>query len=159
MIRFGLPFVYASCLWLLWSGYFDGLMLSFGLISCLFVAWIAARFDLVGDHDKTIPVLMRFLAYLPWLFKEIVLSSVDVSKRIWSPSLPISPGIVRVPVSQETPFALVVHAHSITLTPGTLSLDANFKRIAVHALATEVGQSLCEGEFNKRARALEGSRQ
>lgn len=144
-------------LWLVLSGHFEALLIFFGVASCALVAWIRTRMDRVdGEHHFG---KIRFAAaarYLAWLAVEVVKSNLDVSRRILSPGLPISPTVVRVPASQRTEIGRVIFANSITLTPGTVSIDVQKAEIEVHALSREGADALLEGEMNRRVRAIEG---
>jgi multicomponent Na+:H+ antiporter subunit E len=108
--------------------------------------------DAEGQPLGLIPGLFR---YAPWLAKEIVRASIDVAWRITRPSLPIQPTIIRVPANQQTVPGRVCFANSITLTPGTISLDVLEKEIEVHALTAESATDLESGEMGKRVEHLE----
>lgn len=136
----------------------EPLMLAFGLSSCLFVAWIVSRLQVADSRERPFAIFVRLITYVPWIIKEIVISNIDVAKRIWQKDMPISPTIVTVPASQKTALGLVLHANSITLTPGTLSIDVDNNAIEVHALAKESIDPLLEGEMDRRVTKLEGQR-
>ena len=76
---------------------------------------------------------------------------------ILSPSLPITPTMIRLRASQKTDAARVLYANSITLTPGTVTVDIHDNVILVHALIREAAEGLAEGEMDRRAAALESS--
>ena len=135
---------------------FQPLMLAFGLSSCLLVAWIVSRLQVTDRKEPKLAILARLVTYIPWLVKEIVISNLDVAKRIWQKDMPISPTIATVQASQKTALGLVLHANSITLTPGTLSIDVDDGAIEVHALAAESLGPLHEGEMDRRVAKLEG---
>lgn len=156
MKRFISIFILSACLWLLWSGMLKPLMLFFGLTSCLLVAAIVSRLQVVDKDESTLAIFTRMIAYVPWLIGEIVKSNIDVAKRIWSPDLPVSPTIVTVKASQDTALGLVIHANSITLTPGTLSIDVEPGLIEVHALSADSIPDLESGEMDRRVARLEG---
>ena len=82
-------------IWLLLSGHWDSaLLVGFGVGSCALTVYIANRMD-VADHDGvSIYWVGRFLLYLPWLLKEILIANINVAKVILSPKLPISPIMV-----------------------------------------------------------------
>lgn len=157
MKRFLPPFTVCAALWVLLSGMMDPLMLTFGLSSCLLVAWIVSRLQVTDSKEHVFAIFIRLLTYIPWLAKEIVVSNIDVAKRIWAKDMPISPTIVTVNASQKTALGLVIHANSITLTPGTLSIDVEDGAIEVHALAAESLDALHEGEMDRRVARLEGN--
>ena len=145
-------------LWLLLSGFLEPLLVGFGIASALFVAWIAYRMDVIDREGHPIHLTARILFYWPWLLWEIVKANVDVARRILSPQLTISPTLVRVPTSQQSELGHVIYANSITLTPGTVSLDLKGDTIEVHALSREGAESLLSGEMDRRVTDFEGHR-
>lgn len=145
--------------WLLLSGIFKPLLLSLGLASCLAVAWLKARADR-GDGEP-VPFALhygRLARYLLWLSWEIVKSNVDVSRRILSPSLPVAPAVRWLPASQRSELTRVMYADSITLTPGTLSIDLTDDAVEVHALNEGSLDELERGEMDARVAALDRKR-
>ncbi|MDA0665181.1 MAG: Na+/H+ antiporter subunit E, partial [Proteobacteria bacterium] len=92
-----------------------------------------------------------------WLAKEIVVSSLQVSKIVLSPSMPISPSVVSVQSLAEGEVGRVLFGNSITLTPGTLTMDISPEgMVTVHALTHEGAQGVLAGEMNTRVGAFEG---
>ncbi len=108
--------------------------------------------DAEGQPLGLIPGLLR---YAPWLATKIVCACIDVAWRITRPSLPIQPTIIRVPANQQTVPGRVSFANSITLTPGTISLDVLEKEIEVHALTAESATDLESGKMGKRVEHVE----
>ena len=144
-------------LWLLLSGHYDDpLLLTLGVISSIAVVFIAQRMDVI-DHES-VPLRLRFgfIGYLAWLAKEIILANVAVAKIIISPSLPLSPLLFRVKTSQKTDVGRVTHANSITLTPGTVSVEVEDGDIIVHAIAGKLASDMAKGEMDRRVTAVEG---
>ena len=142
-----------TVLWFSWSGHFGALMLSFALASLALVLWLTSRAELYSGWFS-----WRILKLPSWLFfliKEIILSNIDVARRIWSRKLNISPTQVKLPCHRHTDFARALHANSITLTPGTLTLAADEGELRVHALSKEGAESLAEGQFDAAAGKLE----
>ncbi len=88
---------------------------------------------LTGDLFIQRPYLLKhphryavfFFQYLPVFFWEVVKANIDVAYRVIHPRLPISPGIVKVRTSLKSDTALTFLANSITLTPGTMSVDVD----------------------------------
>lgn len=107
---------------------------------------------------ETYPVhLSKFLPrYWLWLIKEIVLANIDVTKRILSPRLPVNPQLFRVKASQHNDLGKVIYANSITLTPGTVTVDIDGDEFVVHALSDATKDDLESGEMDRRVSALEG---
>ncbi|MCZ6483090.1 MAG: Na+/H+ antiporter subunit E [Alphaproteobacteria bacterium] len=97
-----------------------------------------------------------FIGYLAWLAKEIILANLAVAKIILSPSLPLSPLLFRVKTSQKTDVGRVMYANSITLTPGTISLEVEDDDIIVHAIAGDLASDMAKGGMDRRVTAVEG---
>ena len=146
-------------LWLLLSGFLDNaLLLGFGVFSCAFVAFIAWRMDRGDPEDYPLRLHLspQFLTYWPWLLWQIVLSNIDVAKRIIDPKLPISPTMISVRPSQRTDLGRVIYANSITLTPGTVTTYLAGDTIDVHALTQAAAEEVLAGEMDRRVTTLEG---
>ena len=79
--------------------------------------------NILDEEGHPIHLAFQMLSYLPWLFWQIVLANIDVAYRVLHPALPINPGIVKVKTNLKSDTALTFLANSITLTPGTLSVD------------------------------------
>ena len=145
-------------IWLLWSGHYTPLLLSLGLVSCGFVAWIARRMGVADREGVPIEILPRMLLYLPYLVLEIVKANVDVARRIVAPRMPIGPRVFRTDASQRTDLGRTVYANSITLTPGTVSIDIEGDEITVHALTASAQAGVENDEMNRRVSRVEGQR-
>ena len=78
---------------------------------------------------------VKFLGYFVWLLIEIVKSNILVTKAIISPSMPIRQNLFKVPYTQRTDIGQVIFANSITLTPGTVSVETETGHFLVHALS------------------------
>ncbi len=141
--------------WLLWSGHSEPLLVGFGMFSCLLVVLLSRRMGIVDE--ETVPVqlgLRPFVRYAPWLVSQIVVANVDVARRILSPKMPIEPALIRVKVTQQGDLGRVIYANSITLTPGTVSVDLEGDTITVHALTSEAAESLGNGQMDGRVTHL-----
>lgn len=138
--------------WLALSGQFTGLLLGSGAAAALLVAAIGRA----GTRLPGPGFLVRLTAYLPWLFLQIVLSSLDVAYRVLHPSRPIDPGVIRIKNPCRTPLGTALLANSITLTPGTVTLDAGPDELVVHSVSEEAADSLRSGEMQRRVLAVEG---
>ena len=151
----GLCLALAAC-WLLLSGHFQILLLSLGAASVAFCVWIAVRMDLIDHEGVPMHITWAGLRYLPWLMWEIIKANVDVARRVIHPSLPIAPSLFDAPISQKTDLGQVIYANSITLTPGTVSVDLDPGVIRVHALHDGAAAGVLDGEMDRRVRAVEG---
>ena len=110
-----------------------------------------------GDYEKTpFGLWFRLLIYTPWLIWEIVKANIDVSLCVLGVKS-ISPRLIRVPSSQKTAIGQTIYANSITLTPGTISLDVRDNQILVHALTAGTAEGLADGNMDRKSTWVEGS--
>ena len=144
-------------LWLLLSGIYQPLLLGLALFSAVLVLIVALRMDVVDHEGRPVHLsFTRWMGYMAWLVVEIVKSSIDVSRCIIDPKLPIEPRVMRVKTSQRTEVGQVTYANSITLTPGTVSINLTDDEIEVHALTPAGAAGLETGEMDRRVTKLEG---
>jgi multicomponent Na+:H+ antiporter subunit E len=143
-------FIFLYLFWLLLSGFFTAFLMSAGVGSALAVVWLARRMDLVDAEGHPIQLGATILLYWPWLLKEIVTSAWSVSKIICHPKLPISPTLVRFAPSQKTNVGLVIHANSITLTPATITIEAEPGEFLVHGLTRSSAMAVVDSEMDRR---------
>lgn len=142
-------------MWLLWSGHYTPLLLSFGAISCAIAVFITYRMDaLESTEEHPIRLSLRLFTYIPWLLGAIVKANIDIARRILSPSMPISPNIVHIEASQHTEVGQAIYANSITLTPGTITIQINGNEYLVHAISEMVAKDLLTGEMERRVAAV-----
>lgn len=144
-------------LWLVLSGHFEPILLTLGGLSVIAVMIIARRMDVVDREGHPLHLGWGAMTYWPWLVWEIVKANIDVARIIVTPSLPISPVMIRVDASQKTELGHVIFANSITLTPGTVAVDLGEKSIGVHALSAASARELAAGEMDRRVTAMEGA--
>lgn len=109
--------------WLLWSGLFKPLLLGLGVFSCAITFILVRRMGYFENELFAMPFSFRLFGYWLWLGKEIVRSSIDVARIILDPKLPISPRIVEFEATAQKPVGQVTLGNSITLTPGTLTME------------------------------------
>jgi len=99
------------------------------LIVCLFASHIYSKLDLPPLSIKRISF---FLMYVIVLFWEIIKANFDVAYRILHPKIPIKPGIVVIKTTLKSDIAKMILANSITLTPGTFTLDVIGDELLIH---------------------------
>jgi len=144
-----------AAVWLLNSGHYTPLTISLGIISIALVVWIARLMDVVDQEALPIKLTTKLPGYWLWLIKEVVLANIDVVKRIWSQSASIDPVVATLKITQKTEMGQVVYANSITLTPGTVTLDLHDDEVTVHALNHDALEALRKGEMDRRVTNLE----
>ncbi|HCC32535.1 MAG TPA: protein MnhE [Clostridiales bacterium] len=136
--------------WVLLSGRLDAMHLGFGLGSALLVSLFARSLLAMGRDEPLggIRMLIRFVPYVGWLIYQIIIANIDVARRAISPRMPIYPGIIKVTSRFGGDLALTALANSITLTPGTMTVDVVGRDLYIHCLAIEDEQKLMEVERN-----------
>lgn len=147
--------LFLTAVWLLLSGHTDPLILAFGGGSVLLVVSIAHRMDVVDHEGQPLQVTRKALPYMLWLAKEVVKSNIDVLRRILSPKLNISPTLAVIEAPQKTDLVRSMYANSITLTPGTASIQVENNKILIHALSKEGAEDLRSGDMANRLLAVE----
>ncbi len=118
-------FVLCFLFWILFTGSFAWQELVVGVVVSALVAWFSARFFVherpFGFFGKRLFILIWYcVAIFPW---ELLKANWDMAKRALNPKLPINPGIIRVPADVPTEYGKTMLANSITLTPGTITMD------------------------------------
>ena len=141
--------------WLLLSGHSEPLLFGLGVVSCTIVVFIAKRMYTIDHESHPIHLSLKIPTYWVWLAWEIIKSNMAVVKMVWHPAMPISPTVVRVKASQQTDFGKIVYANSITLTPGTVSMNVKQDEIEVHAITRELAEDLKSGVMDRRVTELE----
>jgi multicomponent Na+:H+ antiporter subunit E len=143
--------------WLLLSGIYTPFLIAAGAGCALAVTLMSARMRLIDREGHPIHMSLRALFwYWPWLAKEIVKSAWQVACVVLHPKLPISPTLVRFKPSQHSDLGLVIHANSITLTPGTMCIEATADEFLVHALTADGAAGTASGsDMDRRVSRLE----
>ena len=151
-------FVLLFLTWLLLSGIYTGLLLGFGVLSCLVVVGVCRRMKIIDPEGHPNHLILGMLRYMPWLFWAIIKANIDVVRRILHPRLPMAPRVIRVEASQKTHLGQVIYANSITLTPGTVAVETAEGIIDVHALTREAAEDVRSGAMDSRVTDMEGER-
>jgi multicomponent Na+:H+ antiporter subunit E len=140
--------------WLLWSGLYKPLLLALGALSCALTLLVVTRMGYFERDVFAFRYNLKLLRFWAWLGPEIVKSSLEVARIVLSPRLRIAPRVVVLDASDLEPVDQAVLGNSITLTPGTLTLDVHEGRLLVHALTAESADSVLDGEMKRRIAAL-----
>ena len=156
-----LPGIVAFCtllgFWLLLSGHYTIFLVSAGIGSAIAVLLVSRRMEVVDREGVPIDLWRGVVVYWPWLIWQIAKSAWDVARIIVHPRLPISPTLVRFRPLQRSAAGLVTHANSITLTPGTITIDASAEEFLVHGLTSAGAAGAVDSEMDRRLRRLEES--
>jgi len=140
--------------WLLWSGLFKPLLLALGVFSCVLVVYLAHRLRLFDTDVFELRFLSRMVRFWGWLAGQIVKSSLEVTRVVLSPRLPISPTVAEFDSRCTDHMDQAILGNSITLTPGTLTLQISDGHFVVHALTEAGARDVLSGEMDRRVAAL-----
>ncbi|MEW6459091.1 MAG: Na+/H+ antiporter subunit E [Bacillota bacterium] len=155
--------------WVVLSGKLEARYLIIGFLTALGVTVITRPFSVLSRDGAGggaavlvwgLPWL-RLLAFLPWLFCQLVKSSVLMAWLILHPKMPVDPQVIRFEKHFPHPVGYFVLANSITLTPGTLTVDVEDGRFTVHCVHAATAGSLApaerEGEMPRRVGDIFGA--
>lgn len=146
-----------AAIWLLLSGLYKPMVLALGALSVLLCLLLSHRMHMIDAEGHPVWAIFHYVPYWPWLSIEIVKSSFGVARRVLAPSMPISPTVFEIKAGQRTTIGRVVLANSITLTPGTVTLEVDGDRIVVHALSEDAVADLLRGDMDRRVTRAENS--
>ncbi len=141
--------------WLLWSGIYKPLVIGLGAFSCILTLLLARQMGFFENSSHLEQVIPRLPGFWLWLGREIVKSSWDVAKIVLSPNLPIQPSLVRIRSKGKMDISQTILGNSITLSPGTVTLDVHEGELLVHCLTEKGAEDLLTGEVNQRVANLE----
>ncbi len=142
--------------WLLLSGHYTTLLLTFGVLSTIGAAAYARHMGILDSEGHPIQLIFRAIIYWPWLLLEIFKAALSVTRILLSPSLPIFPTMLKVRGSQKSALGINIYANSITLTPGTITVGVKGHDLTVHAITGENADELVEGGMDRKVRDFEG---
>ena len=98
------------------------------VISSIFTKYYSIKFS----WNLPFKLLIFLFVYLPVFIWEMIKANFDVAARVLNPSLPLNPGFVEVKTNLKGRNSKLILANSITLTPGTLSLDVENESLYIH---------------------------
>jgi len=156
MLRLTSVFLGLAALWLLLSGIYDTpLLLALGLFSAAFVTLIAQRMNVVDRETVPLHLGLRILGYWGWLFQEIAKANIAVTRIVFSDLSEVRPQIVTFESGLGSEFGKVILANSITLTPGTVTIELIGDRLTVHTLTAAAANPDVFVEMDKRISKME----
>jgi multicomponent Na+:H+ antiporter subunit E len=140
--------------WLLWSGLYKPLLIGLGALSVTLTLYVVGRMNYFTNETYALRYPPRLLGFWSWIGGEIVKSSIDVARIVLAPKLRIEPCVVALDVQELDQVDQALLGNSITLTPGTLTLDVHDGRALVHCLTPASAAALESGEMQRRVAAL-----
>jgi len=133
--------------WLVLSGRYDLFHLIIGFMVACGVAWLNTGYS--HSAFQQFP-WVRSVLYVPWLFLRIVQSSLHLTKLILTRSLPIHPKLISYRSHLQHQGAIVLLANSVTLTPGTITVEVNGNHLLVHAIDEVAAEDLTSGRMERK---------
>lgn len=132
MRKFLSVFLALFVIWVCLTG-FNAQELIVGVMVALVLASLISPKTVYSFEGKDIMSLFRFIfQYLPLFFMKLVASNIEMAKIVLSPSLPIQPGFVKIHTNLRSDLSRFILANSITLTPGTITMDVQDNEILIH---------------------------
>ena len=161
-----ITFVFLFGLWLILSGHFIVEFILFGAAACALVVWWTAPMLETSSAGEYQPVpqsfrwlglaLVRLSLYLTWLIFKIVTANLQVVYLILHPKLPISPSLVTFRSTLDSETAQILLAQSITLTPGTITVDMERGVFVIHSLVGAQDELVARGGMQERVARVFG---
>lgn len=148
--------------WLLLSGMYDLFHISMGVIAVAAVTWLDRKLlrERFFPPHETEPPRLRLgtlhLFYFPWLLWQIVTAALHVAYVILFPKKNINPSVLRFKADLPTNTARVILGNSITLTPGTLTVDLGGNDYLVHSLTDNSSEGIRNGDMPSHVGELYG---
>lgn len=161
MLRSPFRFLFLTLLltavWLLLSGVYLPRLIVTGFVVSAIITFIMDRVGLLDEEALPLYLVPRGPAYWLWLVGEIVKSALNVTRIILDPKLPVSPTMITFSPSQKSDIGRVIHANSITLTPGTIAtgISAYENTIQVHGIEREGAEGCVKSEMDLKVTQFE----
>ncbi len=157
-VFYSLTLAVALCvLWFTLSGRTDGFLLVMGAVSVLVVLVIVERMEILDGEAAPFHRILFAFSYWVWLGGEIAKANIQVARAILKADLELTPRLFRVKASQKSDLGRTIFANSITLTPGTVTVNVDGEDLIIHALLDSMSDPSSFDEMNRRSRiAAEG---
>ncbi len=149
--------------WLLLSGNLEVKFLIYGALTAIIVSWITYPLLLVPNQDRTKQYFLfaihplKLFWYFLWLMWQLLLANIEVIRSTVRTDLTINPRVCRFRFVADNPLATVILANSITLTPGTVTMNVTEDGVfEVHALTDGSAEGLMDGSMQGEVAWLMG---
>ncbi len=138
MKNFSITFLILMIVWVLLNNTFQPDILIVGAVIAFFLSlFLCKKCELFSEMNFTPKGLIYTIIFLGVFFIELIKSNLDVTRRVLTPSLPINPGFVEVKTKLKSKFARMLLANTITLTPGTLTVEVKDDSYFIHWIDVE----------------------
>ncbi len=154
--------------WVVLSGRFETKYLLTGAVCALVVTFLTQ--DLVrpmnrqaaksgGPSPSFLLSAWRFCRYLLWLMWSVVQSNLEVAYLVLHPKMPIQPALLRFTTKLRSQTGQIILANSITLTPGTITVDFNDGTYTIHALVPGAAGTLVDARMQSKLERIFGEQE
>jgi multicomponent Na+:H+ antiporter subunit E len=151
-----LTFLILFTFWCIFSGYFDAFHLLLGVICSIIVTIFSSHYLFPEPITiESIKRIGRFIGYIPWLIYQIIIANLQVVYLVLHPRMPINPKIITVETTLKDDISRVIMANSITLTPGTITVDIKDNTFWVHSLSDASSSGLINGDIEQKVKTTE----
>lgn len=151
--------------WMVLSGRTETKFVVYGIITAVVTTWVTYPLLLVPNKDGSKKYFVfgfsvpKMIMYFFWLMWQLVLANIDVLLATTAQELNIDPKIVRFRFKADNPMASVVLANSITLTPGTVTVNVTDDGLyEIHALTVGAAAGVLDGGMQKKVADLYGEK-
>lgn len=141
--------------WLLWSGIYKPVVLGLGAFSCVLTLFLARRMGFFAQSSELMGMIQRLPGYWLLLLKDIIESSWKLTKIVLAPKLNIQPTIIELDGSTLGDMGQTILGNSITLSPGTITLDIDEGHLLVHCISRQDAIALQQSDIIHRIKSLE----
>ncbi|MBQ5782467.1 MAG: Na+/H+ antiporter subunit E [Oscillospiraceae bacterium] len=150
-------FVLLLIFWIILNGKITAEILALGVVIAGAIFWFMCKFlEYSPKYELCVARNIGWiLVYFVVLIVEMLKSAVTVYKRVYSRKIEIQPQMVFFNVDLESEFLRIVLANSITLTPGTITVDVDEKQFCVHALDYTLAEGIEDSVFIKLLKKME----
>ena len=146
-----------AALWLLLSGYLgEPTLIGFGALSVVVTVWLTAHVGILDREGVPTRIFPGILPYMVWLTVEIGKANVIVVREVLRPTLRLSPKMIRVPAYQASDVGRVIFGNSVTLTPGTVTVDVDRDSLVIHALTEALADEAAIAVMGEKVCAFDG---
>jgi multicomponent Na+:H+ antiporter subunit E len=149
--------------WFALSQRLDPLFVAMGVGSALFATLLTYPLvfpvvfpDDPGGRGALAPRTWRVLIYLGWLLGKMVVASVQIAYFVLHPRMPLDPALLRFRTTLRTPMARAFVANTITLIPGTLTVDLEADEYTVHVFFPGAADDILSGELQNKVAGMFG---
>ena len=140
--------IFLVLFWYAFSGETGGFYIEAGIFSCLLALYIAIKLGL----PRKLVHNYKIIKYIPWLFWQVLISGLYVTRLVFSRNLKLSPEFITLDTPGKRDVFYAMFANSITMTPGTVTLLINDKQgnVVAHAISAKAASELKSGAMARK---------